>query len=266
MEYVSMYMSDDSDMSMEINAMAMKYLKDEQLTQLTKLQTSAALRGNKEKQRNVLLRQILKSDKETTPNVTAYGMSPNDMTFATKKYLEKHGLLGDGNSNKAMGADSPAEDSYRLRLDYTSVSGESDVSAQVTQEVLNNSPNPNFYHSEKPVPQHKQKNVENVFGVRNGYQERRQSSGTSSNDEYYPPIRDGTKSRPFSPLYGEQARRAPTPQGEDEYQRFPSPVNRDSRQSPLVRQSPQQFNKGHTEHENDNILDITRLRQLPKLL
>lgn len=140
--YVSMLLDSDTDTSMEINAMAMKYLKDEQLTQLTKLQAKNRLMQGSKKtsEKTALLQKILKMEDDSTPNVTNVGMSPNDLTFATKRYLEKHGLLGDkvtGDSGSASASDNTQNDSYRLRTNYsTMTSGSDDGPAQVTQEVL----------------------------------------------------------------------------------------------------------------------------------
>lgn len=109
-----MFLDSDVDTSMEINAMAMKYLKDEQLTQLSRLQKTSALNGGSRDRRNALLRQVLASDKQATPNVTLYGMSPCDLTIGTKKYMEKHGLLvcnNEMNTNHAQNDSSFADNS-----------------------------------------------------------------------------------------------------------------------------------------------------------
>lgn len=138
--YVSMLLDSDTDTSMEINAMAMKYLKDEQLTQLTKLQAkNRLLQGkNKTSEKTALLQKILKAEDESTPNVTTVGMSPNDLTFATKRYLERHGLLdGGSNGDSTSAGDSTQNDSYRLRTNYSTLtSGSEDGPAHTTQEVL----------------------------------------------------------------------------------------------------------------------------------
>lgn len=135
-----MLLDSDTDTSMEINAMAMKYLKDEQLTQLTKLQAkNRLLQGSKKtSDKTALLQKILKMEEDSTPNVTNVGMSPNDLTFATKRYLEKHGLLeGGASSGSTSMSDATQNDSYRLRTNYSTVtSGSEDGTAQITQEIL----------------------------------------------------------------------------------------------------------------------------------
>lgn len=120
--------------------MAMKYLKDEQLTQLTKLQArNRLLQGSKKtSEKTALLQKILRMEDDSTPNVTTVGMSPNDLTFATKRYLEKHGLLeGGASSGSTSASDTVNNDSYRLRTNYSTLtSGSEDGPAQITQEVL----------------------------------------------------------------------------------------------------------------------------------
>ena len=136
--YVSMFLDSDTDTSMEINAMAMKYLKDEQLTQLTKLQAkNRLLQGSKAGTKTAMLQKILKAEEESTPNVTAFGMSPNDMTFATKRYMEKHGLLdGTVSGGSTTQSESTYNESYRLKTNYSTMSSGSEGPAQITQEVL----------------------------------------------------------------------------------------------------------------------------------
>lgn len=120
--YMSMMFESDSDCSMEINAMAMKYLKDEQLTQLNKLQTQSRLKGNKDNHKATLLRQVLSEGRDTTPDVTTMGMSPNDMTFATRKYLEKYGLVNDNESTRSGNtSESTVNDTYELKVNFSTV-------------------------------------------------------------------------------------------------------------------------------------------------
>ncbi|KAK3609062.1 hypothetical protein CHS0354_011327 [Potamilus streckersoni] len=136
--YVSMLFDSDSDTSMEINAMAMKYLKDDQLTKLTKLQAASRLPGARKGQRNGLLQKILKEEDHSSPDVTTLGMSPNDLTFATKKYMEKYGLLAEGGSKgeDSTQSESTYNESYQLRMNYSSLSSGTEGPAQLTHEVI----------------------------------------------------------------------------------------------------------------------------------
>ena len=134
-----MFLDSDTDTSMEINAMAMKYLKDEQLTQLTKLQAkNRLLQGTKSGNKMSMLQKILKAEEDNnTPNVSTFGMSPNDLTFATKRYMEKHGLLnGTAGSGSTTQSESTYNESYQLKTNYSTMSSGSDGSAQITYEVV----------------------------------------------------------------------------------------------------------------------------------
>ena len=133
-----MFLDSDTDTSMEINAMAMKYLKDEQLTQLTKLQAkNRLLQGAKSSTKTAMLQKILKAEEDTTPNVTAFGMSPNDLTFATKRYMEKHGLLdGTQSAGGSTQSESTYNESYQLKTNYSTMSSGSEDPVQITHEVL----------------------------------------------------------------------------------------------------------------------------------
>lgn len=139
--YMSMLFDSDSDTSMEINAMAMKYLNDEQLTQLSKAhaqstRTRGTSKSTKENQRLTMLKHVLHSEKDSTPNVTTLGMSPNDMTFATRKYMEKHGLLNETNGDRPYTGDTMLDDSYRLKVDYSTTTSGSETPVQVTPETV----------------------------------------------------------------------------------------------------------------------------------
>ena len=133
-----MFLDSDTDTSMEINAMAMKYLKDEQLTQLTKLQAkNRLLQGTKSGNKMSMLQKILKAEEDQTPNVSTLGISPNDLTFATKRYMEKHGLLnGVAGSGSTTQSESTYNDSYQLKTNYSTMSSGSEGPAQITQEVV----------------------------------------------------------------------------------------------------------------------------------
>ena len=135
-----MFLDSDTDTSMEINAMAMKYLKDEQLTQLTKLQAkNRLLQGTKSGNKMSMLQKILKAEDDQTPNVSTLGISPNDLTFATKRYMEKHGLLNGaagGRSGSTTQSESTYNESYQLKTNYSTMSSGSEDPAQITHEVV----------------------------------------------------------------------------------------------------------------------------------
>ncbi|XP_064626016.1 SCL-interrupting locus protein homolog [Lineus longissimus] len=98
--YVSMMFDDnsDTDVSMEVNALAMKYLSDDQLSQMAKLSTTSRARRAARSSQNILQRVMHNKAADQSSNVTLYGMAANNMSFATKKYMERYGLLDGGKS------------------------------------------------------------------------------------------------------------------------------------------------------------------------
>ncbi|KAK7495946.1 hypothetical protein BaRGS_00012936 [Batillaria attramentaria] len=95
--YLSMMLECETDTSVEINAMAMKYLKDEELTQMARLRQGGPARfsgGN-------LLRQVLAASADATSvsDSSRLSASASNLSMATKKYLEKYGLMGAGDES-----------------------------------------------------------------------------------------------------------------------------------------------------------------------
>lgn len=346
--YVSMLLDSDTDTSMEINAMAMKYLKDEQLTQLTKLQAkNRLLQGkNKAAEKTALLQKILKAEEEeSTPNVTTVGMSPNDLTFATKRYLERHGLLDGATGNSGSASDSTQDNTYHLRTNYsTMTSGSEDGPGQVTHEVLGtpNSRQTDTLEYVTPSPYSNRTNtpgydpsIRTYNDSRTNYNDSRQTVGSQGTPKpNYPQSRLGDHNRftpnrtngynttgqglsknstPNSHMVSPSAQRdagdsntgargryasplitpAPNYQRHSPPERDPNtpckdyagrnrdclemPPNNCGRQVYGVRQVQQNLDmeaqnhfpaRQHREEANDDdrILDITRLKQLPKLL
>ena len=90
--YTSLMLDSDSDVSADADALAMKYLSDEQLAQLAKLrlQSPKSTRG---RMQDIGLERLLNNTTlGPSPGISIYGMSANNMSFATKKFLEKYGL------------------------------------------------------------------------------------------------------------------------------------------------------------------------------
>lgn len=91
--YTSMLLDSDTETSLEINSLALKYLKDDQLTQMAKLHKQGAT-SSKPFCQNVFLRQIMRNNPDTSgADISKYGMCVNNLTFATRKYMEKHHLI-----------------------------------------------------------------------------------------------------------------------------------------------------------------------------
>ena len=104
--YTSLMLDSDSDVSADADALAMKYLSDDQLAELAKLRLhSPGMKSRRGHRTDIGLERLLSNTSvDPSPGVSMYGMSVNNMSFATKKFLEKYGL--------ATGVRSDVETSY----------------------------------------------------------------------------------------------------------------------------------------------------------
>ena len=102
-QYVSMMLESENDMSAQAEALNMKYLSDEQLSELAKRCTSPNGRWrNKADFDRMLATTPLYGAASRSNNNTLYGA--NHISFATRKYLEKHGLLDAPTTSEQRGA------------------------------------------------------------------------------------------------------------------------------------------------------------------
>ncbi|KAL8584582.1 hypothetical protein ACOMHN_002312 [Nucella lapillus] len=243
--YLSMMLGSDTDTSLEINAMAMKYLRDEQLTQVARHHQSPHRAGSN----HHLLRQALAAslDATGTSDVSRMGMSATNLSMATKKYLEKHGLLGGGQGDSLL-----LDSNQTIRL-------QTDFSLAVMSETAHSNP------SMSPSPQ-------------------KAVAATPQHPGAQSPVKREVLKPQFKPSpviaeeransYGEQDRRqlgdvgaSPVLRPHHRYPRDDSPED-----TPMF---PERFRGPHQQAlvsdcslatEDDRILDIEKLKQLPKLL
>ena len=98
--YMSMMLDSDSDLSVDADALAMKYLSDEQLTELARLRQHSPRKSSR--RRGDGLDRVFRDG-----NVSSCGA--NHMSFASRKYMERYGLLeGTASDNGAQsGATTP---------------------------------------------------------------------------------------------------------------------------------------------------------------
>ena len=127
--YLSLMLGSEPDASLEINAMALKYLRDEQLTQLARLHQSPQRAGGATNHQ--LLRHFLAASLNATggSDTGRPGASSSNLSMASRKYLEKYGLLGDGEGSSLL------DTSHTLRL-------QTDFSLAVLSEPYSGGPNP----------------------------------------------------------------------------------------------------------------------------
>ncbi|XP_076463216.1 uncharacterized protein LOC143295414 [Babylonia areolata] len=238
---ISLMLGSDTDSSLEINAMAMKYLRDEQLTQVARHHQMPGRGGSN----HLLLRQALAASLDTTgtSDISRLGMSASNMSMATKKYLEKHGLLGGGSGESLL------DSNHTIRL-------QTDFSLAIMSEV----------HSDPSMPASPQKSA---FP---------QHANTQS------PVKREVLKPPFKPspaiaeergnVHSENERKrlrdlgaSPVLRPAHRYHRDLSPE--DTPIFPERYHGPQQqdlISDCSLATEDDRILDIEKLKQMPKLL
>ena len=83
--YMSMMLDNDSDLSADADALAMKYLSDEQLTELARLRQHSPM---KSRRHGDGLDRVFRGR-----DMSSCGVSANHMSFASRKYMERYGLL-----------------------------------------------------------------------------------------------------------------------------------------------------------------------------
>ena len=108
LDYVSMVFDRESDSSIEADAAAMKYLSDEQLTKLRKLQLTPTKKGHPGL-------DCLLPNTPPTPNL-------KHMSFASRKYLQRYNLFEGAEAN-TVPAPADARDSLPTRSKHGEASG-----------------------------------------------------------------------------------------------------------------------------------------------
>ncbi|CAG5121121.1 unnamed protein product [Candidula unifasciata] len=112
----------DPNQTTEMNALAMKYLSDEQLTAVAKLRQTAPSRSHSAAYSAKILEQVMNGcTSSMAGNISAadmshFGMSSCDMTMDTLMYLQKYGLLG--NDRSILGVSMLGAD-VKLRTDFS---------------------------------------------------------------------------------------------------------------------------------------------------
>lgn len=237
--YLSMMLgSDSSDTSLEINAMAMKYLRDEQLTQMARYHQSPPQSGFNTYQ---LMRQVLAAslDVPGSPDISQLGMSATNMSMASKKYMERHGLLG-GEGGKSL---LDTNQTFRLQTDFSmALVSENSSSTSRTGGLAS----PKKAAVRSPVKRE-------VLQPSPVIREERESS-------YEEPLTRDVAEIGASPALKPSAKHR-------YHQSFP--ITEDSPMFPERYYAPRGqrgFDNCSVATEDDRILDIDKLKQMPKLL
>lgn len=241
--YVSMLLGCHSDngQSMEINAMAMKYLNDDQLTEIAKLCQSGGGKAHQIQYAAKMFQRVISSCDQST-------VSPNDMTIGTRQYLEKHGLLGNETSiiAPALSNQSSVQDMFQLKTEFSMITDVSNGNWGSPNAKYRQTPNTN------PV----------LKDMLNKQKENISPSVTDDRNEKWLPGRGIPRDLGASPLLhapkeynarlalDESVTRIRLNQNEQ--------MKNEAMQKNNSSEPPQQ--------KEDKILDIEKLKQLPKLL
>ena len=228
-----MFESSDSDLSHDANALAMKYLSDEQLSALA-LHQGSPRHLNK---RHPCLDRITNDAKS---DISLCGISSNHMSFATRKYLERYGLINDG------GPKDETHDAEPVLRDHPALANVQQYLNKLNDRSLNGSVSSHSDDKNQTVSDRQQHTYE---------QGKYHSDGESFSSEYT----SSTHSHPSGPPVDKLNQ---TPQTGTKNKRT-AHVNRSAK----PKHEHQQFDM----HDDSpvvaaRVLDIERLKKLPKLL
>ncbi|XP_075472386.1 SCL-interrupting locus protein [Ascaphus truei] len=240
------------DLSMEANAIALKYLSESQLTQLSQSRADKNTLLDSSSFHNLLPGNTEKS------MVGFSFISPSNMSFATKKYMKRYGLI-ESNDSSDDETDLPTENGYIL----SDAKGESldknrsfpDASSTESSQPVCERPKHDFKFSGKP-PNIQFLNQPDANKLRNITNEISPKSVTAAHlsEETSVPFQKDLKSKKNLSSGKAQFTRHPEKENTGDKPFFPEKAS-------------SSFGKKGTDCPNSvgDILDVNRLRQLPKL-
>ncbi|RXM29218.1 STIL centriolar assembly protein [Acipenser ruthenus] len=232
------------DLSLEANAIALKYLNDSQLSQLS-VSRGGRQTGQEESQS---LSVILQHNTTTEKSMVGMSlMSPNNMSFATRKYMKRYGLIEceDSSEEEEEGA---SESQIETTVVSVSDSYRKDY-AERGQELLQQQPHRN---SGARVCNDWEGNIlKNITNEIPSQQQQQQQQLSDQDSQQM--LRD---LKPKMKLLAGVTHISQDPDKENGMQFFPDKLLHDS---PVTQK--------HMESQGSvgNFLDVNRLRQLPKL-
>ncbi|KAK7101216.1 SCL-interrupting locus protein homolog [Littorina saxatilis] len=243
--YLSLMLT-ETDTSMEMNAMAMKYLRDEQLTHLARIHQSPQVKAGATN--NHLWRQVLAASLDATgsSDVSRLGVSATNMSMATRTYMEKHGLLGGGDGESML----DSNHTLCLQTDFSMAmisqhAGSHSIPTSPQKGGTNPQHNPRSPLKREILHQAFSRSPAIREEAENSYEER---SGRGFEDMGASPALQPQVARRYQ-------YRDPSP---EDTPMFPERYHGAPGQNLL--------NDCSVDTEDDRILDIEKLKQMPKLL
>ncbi len=239
--YISLMLDDDSDLSADADAFAMKYLSDEQLSELARIRLHSP-KLSRTRRRDAAFGRMVNSgaNSNNTSDVSTYGLPANHVSFATKKFMEKYGLA----TGKHQNLDAETGAQQIVDTSYEAVPKVRDfLNRLMNDKEKNNSSLINF---DSHTPQEQQSVISDttVYRTPNKSPVRPCHSKEKASSDHTPIRVFGDSFRRKHPI---RPRLAETKQAD---QKVLNPKLKDSRGNVAPNQ----------------ILDIKRLKELPKLL
>ena len=241
-----MLLESDNDLSSEVDALAMKYLNDEQLSELARLRLS-----NPHKMDHSTSSALSSLKVRNGCNSTDTSTWGNNISFATKKYMQRYGLVNRSSSS----SDSEADDE---RDSNTSKANVLQFVKQLSESSLQNSSRENSC-SENADASYENYSLQHEMTAQGDhssslrfqeYDYNKKQLHDQNLAEHY---QDGHNKRGMHLIYDANA--SEPIHGRKQF----SPENNQQRQ---VNVSPKHAKSA----DGPRVLDIDRLRQLPKLL
>ncbi|XP_069498343.1 SCL-interrupting locus protein [Ambystoma mexicanum] len=234
------------DLSMEANAIALKYLNESQLSQLSQSRTS---------QSNPLDYSVFQSFLNANMEKSMVGLSlisPNNMSFATKKYMKRYGLIPSSDNSDEEEEPGEARGDCDDSLYITSRPIPEGLSCRKGQGNERMKTNEDSYHPGTPTSHFLHKADVDTLNVTEEIAPKMVLQPADPNSRQPLKESDLNSKRLASKA---QFTRHPEKENAKEIQFFPDKLHKNS------------FDLKHSENQKTvgDFLDVSRLRKLPKL-
>ncbi len=239
--YISLMLDEDSDLSADADAFAMKYLSDEQLSELARIRLHSP-KLSRTRKRDAAFGRMVNSGANSNDisDVSTYGLPANHVSFATKKFMEKYGLA----SGKHENPDAETDVHQGVDTSYEAVPKVKDFLNRLMKDRIGS--NSSSFNVDLDSPDEQQSVISDttVYRTPNKSPVRPCHSKEKASSDHTPIRVFGDSFRRKHPIRPRLAETKPSDQ------RGMNPKLQDSRSDAAPNQ----------------ILDIKRLKELPKLL